>query len=136
MAKLAQKAKQAVKEFSEQEFNKFLSYFEKFLNIVRGKVDVKYRLRLLLDPDNIKTSTRLTKGQIDFCSISSFIADYYPEFEPLKEYAKDHFALWVISQEGLGREEAIKYESAISESKLLQKMSLFGTQEATAKRKA
>ena len=109
--------------------SKALSKFEKFLNIVRGKVDVKSRLMLLLNPDNLKTSTRLTRTETDFVALSFFVADEFPEFTPLAKYATEFMAA-AISIQGLGREEAIRFTSAISESKLFKSVILGRSDEA------
>lgn len=113
---------------------KALELFEKFLNIARGKVDIKYRLRLLLEPDNIRTTTRLTHSQVDFMSLCFFVSDKFKDegFGGLEDYARE-FAQANISLHGLGREEAIQYESAIGESKLLSKLNIFGSQESKGK---
>jgi len=108
--------------------SKPLSEFERFLNIVRGKVDVKSRLMLLLNPDNLKTSTRLTRSEADFIALSFFVADEFPEFKPLASYASEFMAA-AISIGGLGREEAIRFTSAISESKLFKSVILGKTEE-------
>lgn len=120
-------------ELSEENLEKDLSYFEKFLNIVRGKVSAKHRLRLLLEPDNLRTTTRLTRGERDFVAVSDFVAKKFPEegFKGLKDFATN-ICEDNISLNGLGRTEAIQYEGAISESKLLSKLNIFKTEEAKA----
>lgn len=126
MSKVIAKAKEKIQEFQEN-----LKRFEDFLNVVRGKVDVKSRLMLLLNPDNIKTSTRLSRSEIDFVALSYFVAEEFPEFEGLKSFAKQ-FCECAISKEGLGREEAIRFTSAISESKLLKSLGIFKSEETKA----
>jgi len=129
--KVVQKLKEPLNEFA----SKGLEEFEKFLNIARGKVDVKNRLMLLLNPDNIKTSTRLTKAEMDFVALCYFMDKEFPIFEPLKEYAEE-FMTVAISFNGLGREEAIRFTSAVSESKLLEKLNIFKTSESQTPTKA
>lgn len=113
-----------------------LTKFERFLNIARGKVDIKYRLRLLLEPDNIKTTTRLNRGQVDFCFLCDFSGANFPEagFGGLPDFATE-FRLSNISFEGKGRTEAIQYEGAIGESRLLQRLNIFKTEETRGKEK-
>jgi len=96
--------------------------------VVRGKVDIKNRLMLLLNPDNIKTSTRLTRAEVDFVALSFFVADEFPQFRGLRKFAKE-FCECAISTDGLGRDEAIRFTSAVSESKLLQRLGIFKTEE-------
>lgn len=133
--KLLEESKEKVIAFFRKSPDKALSLFEKFLNIARGKVDIKHRLRLLLQPDNILTTTRLTRSQVDYMSLSFFVAREFPEegFEPLERLAT-LFGHSAISYDGLGRTEAIQYEGAISESKLLKGLNIFGTQEAKGKK--
>ena len=131
MSKVIAKAKETIQDFQEN-----LKRFEDFLNIVRGKVDVKSRLMLLLNPDNIKTSTRLSRSEVDFVALSYFVAEEFPEFEGLKSFA-EQFCECAISKDGLGREEAIRFTSAISESKLLKSLGIFKSEETkTIKGKA
>jgi len=113
---------------AKEKFQENLKRFEDFLNVVRGKVDVKSRLMLLLNPDNIKTSTRLSRTEVDFVALSYFVAEEFPEFEGLKSFATQ-FCECAISKEGLGREEAIRFTSAISESKLLKSLGIFKSDE-------
>lgn len=114
-----------------EDVEKDLSFFERFLNIVRGKVDAKYRLRLLLEPDNILTTTRLTRGERDFVVICNFASKNFKEsgFGGLADFSKE-LCMANISLDGLGRREAIEYEGAISEAKLLKGLNLFKTEEA------
>lgn len=123
MSETVQKVKQKVKEKAE-DFIANLKLFELFLNVVRGKVDIKNRLMLLLNPENIKTSTRLTRTEIDFVSLSHFVADEFPEFEGLRKFA-NLFCECSISREGWGVDSSIRLNSAISESKLMQKLAIF-----------
>jgi len=73
---------------------------------------------------------------VDFVFLSHFSADKFPEagFGGLSSFANE-FCLSNISLEGKGRMEAIQYEGAIGESKLLSKLNIFGTQQATQKGK-
>jgi hypothetical protein len=100
-----------------------MSKFEKFLNIIRGKSDVKSRIRLLLDPDKVETSTYLTKAEVDFVSTALYVAQEFPMFETLADYAIE-YSLVKISEQGHGVESVIRFTSAINESKLLSKFSL------------
>lgn len=128
MSKTVAKARKKVK----QTFQENLKRFEDFLNVVRGKIDIKSRLKLLQDPDNIRTSTRLTAGQIDAASTSFFVAKHFSQFTPLKEFFEE-FCHFAISKNGLGREESIRYMSALSESKLLKSLGIFKTEQAKEK---
>jgi len=113
----------SLKEMSKEEFEKFTERFEKVYSILRGRVDMKSRLMLLLDPDKVETSTRLSRGQIQFVALAYSAAEQWDFFEPLKSVA-EHICLASISYEGKGREESIRFAGALAESKLLQKMGL------------
>jgi len=115
---------------SEDDRETNLGWFEKFLNIVRGKVDVKNRLSLLLNPDNPITSTQLSRSEVDFVSTSFFVADEFPVFQPLANFAKQ-FCLTSISREGWGVDQSIRLNAAISESKLAKALGILKTEEPT-----
>lgn len=61
-------------------------------------------------------------------ALSFFAADSFPQFEGLRDFAIE-FCECAISKEGLGRDEAIRFTSAISESKLLKSLGFFKTEE-------
>jgi len=110
-------------QVSDKELDKVFGVLEKFFSMIRGKVDIKSRLMLLADPDNILTSTILTASQVEFVSVSFFVGDKFSVLEPLKDYART-FAQANISKQGIGREQSIALVSAMQESKLLQRMGL------------
>ena len=108
---------------TKEKFEVVTNRIEKVIAIARGRVDMKSRLMLLLDPDKVETSTRLTRSQVQFVSMAYSAAEQWPFFEPLADYAT-HLCLTNISLEGKGREESIRFAGALAESKLLQKMGL------------
>jgi len=110
-------------EMAKEDFENFTNRLEKIIAIARGRVDMKSRLMLLLDPDKVETSTRLTRSQVQFVALSYSAVEQWPFFEPLAAYAT-HLCLTNISLEGKGREESIRFAGALAESKLLQKMGL------------
>ncbi len=117
----------------EEELKRFyeeLKQFEAFWNVYKGKVDVKNRLSLLLNPETLETSTNLTKSQVEFVTLSLFAAESFPQFEPLADYAKK-FCQVMISREGWGVESSIRFNSAISESKMFRSLMVGKTQEGT-----
>ena len=91
--------------------------------MVRGKIDIKSRLMLLANPENIKTSSILSPNQVEFVAGSHYDAKYFEIFEPLKDYSVE-FAETAISKRGIGREQSIRFVGAMQESKLLTKMGL------------
>lgn len=111
------------KEESEQ-FSEKMNRLQALFNTIKGKTtDVKSRVRLILDPDNIQTSTRLNSSQVDFVSLSFFLAERFPEFVPLREYA-EHFMKTNISLRGGGVENVIRLMGALGETKLLSNLGI------------
>jgi hypothetical protein len=104
-----------IKEAFEDKLNRFA----KFLNIVKGNQDLNLRANLILDAKKPQTSSNLSTNQIDFVSISYFIADSYPELKPLKDFAEE-FLYTSLSKEGWGIDHIIAYEQAIGEKRLMQ----------------
>lgn len=110
-------------KLSEAEQERILGSIDKLLSIIRGRVDVKSRLMLLLNPENLQTSTRLSKNQVDFVSFAYWIASQWNIFNPLKAYATE-FMLSNISLDGLGRKEAIEFVQALEQLKIAAKSGL------------
>jgi hypothetical protein len=107
------------------EWRSRLEKFQKLMQIIEGRVDIRRRLDAILNPDNIQTSTRLTHAEVDFVTDAYWLAKTYPDlFTPLKDFA-DELMLTKISQEGLGRQEAIQFMGAIETSKLFKSLFAF-----------
>jgi len=111
-------------ELEEQKHNKHLSRFHKLINTIRGKADIRTRLRAVLNPEKPETSSNLTRNEVDFCTLSYFVAEEFEEFKPLKRYAEKHI-LFKMSEQGWGVESTIRLEQAINEAKIYRNMSVF-----------
>jgi hypothetical protein len=99
-----------------------LNKFKRFLEIIRGKVDVRNRLDAILNPTKMETSSRLSEDQIDFVVSANWFAKMWPDlYTPLKDYAEELMPA-TISLNGKGREEAIKFVGAIEQSNLYRAM--------------
>ena len=107
----------------QEEFEENISKFQKFLDTVRGVKDWKSRLNFLLNPDKIETSTNLSQSQVQFVTISLYSEKCFKFFKPLADYAH-LFCLVNMSKEGWGVESSIRLNSAISESKFMEKIGL------------
>lgn len=119
---------------ADVEWRTRLEKFKEFLNVVQGKVDIKRRLDALLNPDKLQTSTRLTGEEIDFVVDAYWLARTYPElFSPLRDFA-DELMATKISEQGLGRQEAIQFVGAIETTKLFK--SVFGMEPEAKKRRS
>ena len=92
-------------------FEENLNKFKQFLEVIRGKVDIREKLSFLFQPSNIKTASRLTISQAEFVADAYFITKYFPEFQPLKDLA-DEVAETAVSIKGQRVEEAIRFQQA------------------------
>ena len=84
----------------------------------------------MTNPENIQTGSRLSSGQVEYITDAFYINQMWPEFEPLKIHAEE-LAETMISHQGLGREEIIRYMGAISEAKLLEKLGIVKSEQKT-----
>jgi len=103
-----------------------LEKFEKFLQIVKGRKDVKSRVAVLANPDNPKSMSVLTRGQSEFVAISCFLASnktWGEMWKPLEGYAYELMAV-SPSVGGQGREQSIRFVGALSESGFLKKLGI------------
>lgn len=118
---------------SDYDWRRKLAKFKEFLNVVQGKVDIRRRLDAILNPEKIQTSTRLSGSEIDFVVDAYWLAKTYPElFMPLKDLANE-LMFTKISEQGLGRQEAIQFISAQESGKLLKEIFFAGEGASTEK---
>jgi hypothetical protein len=104
-------------------FEDKMQRFRAFLDIVKGKVEIGSRLKPLLNPENLQTTTRLDSGEVDFVSDAHWLANQWKVFEPLRDLAHE-ISETKISEGGKGREEAISFMGALTEGKLLKGLML------------
>jgi hypothetical protein len=104
---------------AESDREKKLNLFDRLIKIIRGQEDFKNKVKLILEPDMPQTSTKLNPNQIDFVSTSIFIADYFDEMKPLRDYAIE-FCRTSESNGGWGVDKVIQLEQAIGEKRMLQ----------------
>ena len=100
-----------------------LNLVRKLLDIFRGKVEINNRLRPLLNPENLQTTTRLSDSEVDFVADAHWLANQWKVFEPLRDLAQE-ICETNISEAGKGRQEAISFMSALTEGKLLKGLML------------
>lgn len=100
-----------------------LNLLRKLFDIFRGKVEIGNRLRPLLNPENLQTTTRLNESEVDFVADAHWLADQWKVFEPLRDLANE-ICETKISEGGKGRQEAINFVSALTEGKLLKSLTL------------
>ena len=100
-----------------------LNIVRKLLDIFRGKVEIGNRLRPLLNPENLQTTTRLSDSEVDFVSDAHWLANQWKVFEPLRDLAQE-ICETNISEAGKGRQEAINFIGALTEGKLLKGLTL------------
>lgn len=98
------------------------SKLEKLVSIIKGRADIKNRVRTILAPDDITTATNLSRGECDFCSLADFVGDPkdgFTDMEPVRDFGMG-FARWKLSHDGFGIDAAIRLNSAIAENKLIK----------------
>lgn len=93
--------------------------FRELVELFKGSQDVVKRANVILNPLKPQTSTNLSDSQVDFIAISMSITKYFPEFEPLKDFA-DQFLLASVSKGGWGVDRMIQHEQAIAEKRMVQ----------------
>jgi hypothetical protein len=104
-------------------FEDKMQRFKTFLDIVKGKVEIGSRLKPLLNPENLQTTTRLANEEVDFVSDAHWLANQWKVFEPLRDLAHE-ISETKISEGGKGRQEAISFMGALTEGKLLKGLML------------
>ena len=92
-------------------FEENLAKFREFLNVIRGKEDIREKFSFLFQPSNIKTASRLSISQAEFVADSYFVTKHFSEFDPLLDLAKE-VAETSVSIKGQRVEEAIKFQQA------------------------
>lgn len=102
-----------------EEQERDLLEFERMLSIIRGKVELKKNLMIILDPDKPQTTAFLTKPQAHFVSIAFFVAEKFKVFTGLRDFAIQ-VCLSSHAIDGKGIDASIRLSGAIAESKLLQ----------------
>ena len=93
---------------------------------LQGKKDLAYKTRVLADPPNIKTMTRLSGGEISFSSLAYWIVTVKPwgsMFNGLQRLAKER-AEFNISKGGDGRREVIEFTGTIQASQLAKRVGI------------
>jgi hypothetical protein len=112
-------------------FEEVLEQFKVFMAIITGKGDIRDRINLLLNPQNPQTASKLTISQVDYLRNSIWIANQYPEFEPLKEDSLE-LAKSMISHEGWGVDKTIQLEESINKQ-LIERSTIEKLKEAEPK---
>ena len=107
-------------EKSPEQFKEGLDRLEKVLQVAKGRIDIKSRLSLLLNPDLPQTTTYLTKAQAHFVTTAHFVGKEFPVFQPLSDYARE-MELSLISVEGRGVENSVRLIQALELQKIMEK---------------
>jgi len=96
---------------------------ERFINLVRGRKDVKGRVAVLANPEKLESMSILTRGQAEFVQDAEWLAEEEKCYKPMENYA-NKMMLVSPSVGGEGREQAIRFVGALSETKLLSKLGI------------
>jgi len=97
--------------------------WEWFINVARGRRDIKSRVAVLANPENWKSMSNLTPSQAEFVQDAFWLHKTDSVYEPLKNYAEEMMQV-SPSKGGLGREQTIRLMGALSESKFLSKLGI------------
>lgn len=100
-----------------------LEQFKELLDIVKGRKDIKSKLTVLTDPDNLDTMSILSKGEAHLLSVSNFLAaspSFGLMFQPMQRYAQSNREP-NVSIKGVGRDQVIKFVQAVEMVKQLEK---------------
>lgn len=106
----------------EELMNRFMDFYDR----IKGRKDVKSRVSVLLNPENLKTSSILSRGQAEFLAVAhwaSGVEEWGGIFNGMRDYAKE-LSECSISVKGEGREQAIRFMGALSEGKILSKLGI------------
>lgn len=106
--------------------DKNMEKFIKFIDRLKGRKDVKSRVAVLASPDNWKSMSVLTHGQVEFVADAFYLSGvdaWGGLFDGLRELA-DEIMETSPSVGGIGREQSIRLVGALSESKILSKMGI------------
>lgn len=100
-----------------------LEKLKQLMDIAKGKKDIKSRLSVLTNPDNLDTMSVLSKAQAHFLGETNWLVkqSWGKVFTPLNELAQS----WRepnISISGQGRKDSIEFVRAINEAKALTKI--------------
>lgn len=101
--------------------------FKLYNDVIEGKVDIKNRLMILLNPDKPQTTAFLTSAQSHFVGLAHFMAEKFPVFKGLRDYA-NQVCLSSLGVEGKGIDASVRLSGAIVESKLLERLGIGITQ--------
>lgn len=112
-----------LEEFGEEISEEDLNLLKRLFDVFRGKVEIGNRLRPLLNPENLQTTSRLSETQVDFVTDAHWLASQWKVFEPLRDLANE-LCETNISEGGKGRQEAISFVGALTEGKLIKSLML------------
>lgn len=113
-------------EKPKEELSEAMRKFIHFYEVVKGKRDVKSRVQVMADPDNLKTMTILSHSQAEFVSIAYWVSEI-KEYGDMWSGLKDYATLLMETNCSVGRkraEQVIQFMGALSESKLLSKLGI------------
>jgi hypothetical protein len=105
-------------KLSLQEIKDKIMQFKEFVDVVRPREDPKIRPNLILNPENPLTTSNLSELEIEFITDSYFIAEQFPEFQPLKDYATLYLRA-CASKNGWAVDKVIEFEQAIGEKRMI-----------------
>lgn len=95
----------------------FLEKLREIVDTVKGRKEIKTRVAVLANPDNLKTMSILKRNQVDFVVDAYWLAKEFPFFKPMRDYA-DEILETNCSIEGKRSEQVISFVQAFILNKL------------------
>ena len=94
------------------------------IDVVRGHKDVKSRLSVLTNPENLDTMTVLSKEEAHFLAVTNWLVkvpEWGDMFTPMNEFAQS-LREPNISVGGRGRQDSIDFVRAFNEARAIKKL--------------
>lgn len=102
-------------EFDKEKFETKMNFVTKIIKELSGGVDVSSRINPILKPEQWKTSSNLSKGEIGMLSsLLAFTRTSPEECEPVLDFCVD-YCLLKLSEEGFAIDKAIDLGKALTE---------------------
>ena len=103
------------KEFNKEKIIEKIDLLKVILDSVSGGVNVSSRIDPILKPSNIKTTSYISKGQVNMClSLLTFATISPLECYPCVDYVEDFLEIQ-LSDGGFGIEKAIDLGKALTQ---------------------
>lgn len=101
-----------------ERLKKYAQPIREFLDAIEGRRDIKGRVDVLANPTNPKSMSILSPQKMKFCVNSYWAAGKWGGiFDGLQELAKENMEFSPSGNQGIGREQVIRFIGATEEAK-------------------